>query len=70
MAKKKSLSGKTQGIWKIFSKHRETQGIWLGQVVSSLIFKVKDISIFVSFVYVVVTNYVNWHRENVRSDRE
>ena len=24
----------------------------------------------VSFVYVIVTNYVNWHRENLRSDRE
>ena len=24
----------------------------------------------VSFVYVIVTNHVNWHRENLRSDRE
>ena len=24
----------------------------------------------VIFVYVIVTNYVNWHRENLRSDRE
>ena len=40
---KKSLSGKTQGIWK-FAK---TQGIWFAQVVNSLILKVKDIVIFV-----------------------
>ena len=24
----------------------------------------------VSFVYVIVTNHVNWHRENLHSDRE
>ena len=24
----------------------------------------------VSFVFVIVTNHVNWHRENLRSDRE
>ena len=24
----------------------------------------------VSFVYIIVTNYVNWHRENLRLDRE
>ena len=24
----------------------------------------------VSFVYVIVTNHVRWHRENMRSDRE
>ena len=23
-----------------------------------------------SFVYVIVTNHVNWHRENLRSNRE
>ena len=33
---------KTQGIWKFC----QTQGIWFAQVVSSLILKVKDISIF------------------------
>ena len=25
---------------------------------------------FVHFVYVIVTNHVNWHRENLRSDME
>ena len=24
----------------------------------------------VSFVYVIVTNHVNWHRENLQSDEE
>ena len=62
------------------------QGIWFAQVVNSLVLKVKDISIFaakipqilflfgyvcqVSFAYVVVINHENWHRENLRSDRE
>ena len=83
---KNSLSGKTQGIWKFCQNTGKTQGIWFAQVVNSLILKVKDISIFaaknfqfffgvgqvcqVSFVYVIVTNDVNWHRENLRSDRE
>ena len=54
-------------------------------MVNTLILKVKDTVIFaakeiffpeagyvcqVSFVYVIVTNDVNWHRENLRSDRE
>ena len=39
MTKKKSLSGKSQGIWKISKK----EGICFAQVVNSL---VKDISIF------------------------
>ena len=55
MAQKKSLSGKTQGIWfffKTLGKHREfclntgkTQGILFAQVVNVLILKVKDIAI-------------------------
>ena len=63
----------------------KTQGILLAQVVNVLILKVKDIAIVpakksiffqtgkvcqVSSVYVILTNYVNWHRENLRSDRE
>ena len=70
------------GNLEILSK---TQGIWFAHVVNSLILKVKDISIFaakhfliffklkvcqVSFVCVIVTNHVNWHRENLQSDRE
>ena len=73
---KYSLSGKTQGIWKFCQNTGKTQGIWFGQVVNSLILKVKDICcenfhiFFPSFVYVIVTHYVNWHRENLRLDKE
>ena len=55
----------------------KTQGILFAQVVNYLILKVKDIVIFAvkissifqklckfSCVYVIVTNYENWHREN------
>ena len=41
-----SLSGKTQGIWKVCQNTGKTRGIWLAQVVNSLILKVKNISIF------------------------
>ena len=44
--KKKSLSGKTQGIWKLCQNTGKTQGILFAQVVNSLILKVKDITIF------------------------
>ena len=44
--KKKSLSGKTQGIWKFCQNTGKTPGIRFAQVVNSLILKVKDISIF------------------------
>ena len=56
------------------------------QVVNSLILKFRDIAIFaakisisfpeagwvcqVSFVYIIATNYVNCHRENLRENRE
>ena len=46
MAKKKSLSGKTQGIWKFCQNTGKTQGVLFAQVVNSLILKVKDIAIF------------------------
>ena len=39
-----SLSGKTQGIWKLCQNTGKTQGIWLAQVVNSL--SLKNISIF------------------------
>ena len=38
---KKSLSGKTQGIWKFCQNTGKTQGIWFAQVVNVLILKVK-----------------------------
>ena len=67
---KKSLSGKTQGI----SEFGKTQGIWFAKVINSLILKVKDILIIAakipSFVYVIVTNHVHWHRGYLQSDRE
>ena len=75
-----------QGKHREFGNFAKTQGIWFAQVINSLILKVKDLSIFavkiskkkikagyvcqVSFVYVIVTNNVNWHRENLRLDRE
>ena len=81
-----SLSGKAQGIWKFCQNVGKTQGILFAQVVNSLILKVRDTAIFaakistffpevgqvcqVSFVYVIVTNDVNWHRVNLRLDRE
>ena len=64
----------------------KTQGILLAQVINDLILKVRDIAIVaakksiffpkagyvsqVSSVYVILTNDVNWHRENLRSNRE
>ena len=69
-----------------FGNLAKTQGILFAQVVNSLILKVKNIVLFatrflsffleagyvsqISFVYVIVTNHVNWHRENLGSDRE
>ena len=67
-----------------FGHFAKTQGIWFAQVVNSLILQVKDISIFAANIYIllkmdksatsilclIVTNHVNWHRENLRSDRE
>ena len=84
MVKKNSLSGKTQGIWKVCQNTGKTQGIWFAQVVNSLILKVKDISIFAarisnfvsnldksakSFLCIIVTNHANWHGE-ICTDRE
>ena len=42
---KKSLSGKTQGIWKFCPTTGKTQGILFAQVVNSLILMGKDIAI-------------------------
>ena len=80
MAKRIPCQGKE------FRNVAKTPGIWFAQVVNSLILKVKDVTIFaakipqfffeagfayqVSFVYVIVTYHVNWHRENLRSERE
>ena len=44
--KNPSLTGKTQGIWKFCQNTGKTQGILFGQVVNTLILKVKDIAMF------------------------
>ena len=44
-----------QGKHREFGNFAKTKGIWFAQV---------------SFVYVIVTNHVNWHREKLLSDRE
>ena len=83
MTHKNPCQGKHREF-EILPKTGKTQGIWFAQVVNSLILKVKYISIFAakipnffklgkclfSFVYVIVTNDVSWHRENLRLDRE
>ena len=81
MAKKNLCQGKHREFGN-FAKTQGKQGICFSQVVTSLILKEKDILIFaakisiffkvcqVSFVSVIVTNYVNWHRENLQSGRE
>ena len=79
MAKKNPCQGKHRE----FGNFAKTQGSWFAQVVNSLILKVNDISIFAAkisifsggagirqFYVCIVTNHVNWHRENLRSDRE
>ena len=43
---KKSLSGKTQGIWKCCQNTGKKQRFWFARVVNSLILKIKDILIF------------------------
>ena len=46
MTQKRSLSGKTQGIWKFCQNTGKTQGIWFVQVVNSLNLKVTNIAKF------------------------
>ena len=75
----------SQGKHREFENFAKIQGILFVQVVDSLILKVRDIVIFAvkitifsfswidlpsNFVYAVVTNYVNWHMENLWLDRE
>ena len=81
MAKKNPCQGKHRE----FGNFAKTQGIWFAQVVNSLILKVKDTAIFATKIsifsprswiglpsqfHVIVTNDVNWYRENLRLDRE
>ena len=68
------MSGKTQGIWFaqvvnsliLNVKHIST---FAGKI-SNLFFKKKMDKSAKSFVYAILTNHVNWHRENLQSDRE
>ena len=72
MTKTSSLSGKTQGIWKF----RQNTGNFVCS--SCKLPDSKILKLFFrswnclpgQFLYVIVTNHVNWHRENLRSDRE
>ena len=75
-----------QGKHREFGNFAKAQGIWFSQVVNSLIVKVKDILLYATkvsnfffkvvlsaksvFYYVTVTNHINWHREDLRLDRE
>ena len=80
--KKKSLSGKTQGIWKFCQntgnffcsscKFPDTKGKRYFDICreNSQFFLEAGEVYQVSLVYVIVTNHVNWHRENLQSDRE
>ena len=76
---------KTQGKHREFLLNTgKTQGILSAQVVNVLILKVNDIAMVApknpiffqklnrsaKSVYVILTNYVIWHRENLQSDRK
>ena len=73
---KKSQSGKTQGIWKFCQntgnfvcsscKFPDSKGKGYCDICC------ENFHLFpeVSFVYAIVTNYVNLHRENLRLDRK
>ena len=72
MTQKESLSGKTQGIWKFLTKHRENTGNCVCSIIKFPILKVKDIARFVQeagygcqvrFVYAIINHQVNWHRK-------
>ena len=80
--KRNSLLGKTQGNWKFCQNTRN----FVCSSCKLPDSKLKDIVIFaanisnlfleagyvcqVSFVYVIVTTYVNWHRDNLWWDRD
>ena len=58
---KNSLSGKTQGIWKFC----QNTGILFAQFLLEARYVCQ-----VSFVFGIVTNHVNRHRENLQLDKE
>ena len=55
---KKSLSGKTQGIWKFCQNTGKTQGILFAQVENPLILQVKDIVIFASKISIFSRSWI------------
>ena len=60
---------KTQGKHREFCKFPDSKGISKCAVkISNFCFQ--SLVCQVNFVYVIVTNHVNWHRENVLLDRE
>ena len=78
--KKKSLSGKTQGIWKfcqntgnfVHSCCKFPKGKRYCDICRENFHFFPEAEKFCQhgFVYVIVTNYVNWLRGNLRLDRE
>ena len=79
---KKSLSGKTQEISKFcqktgnlvcssckFPDSKGKRYIYICRENSQFIFEAEYVY-QVSLAYIKVTNHVNWHRENLQSDRE
>ena len=63
-----------------FGNFAKTQGILFAKVVNSMILKIQDIAIIaakfskfsklVLHIYEIVTNFLNWHRDNFQSNRE
>ena len=85
MAKEIPCQGKRREFGNFAKTQEKTQGILFAQVVNSLMPNVKDIAIFAAKISIffrswiglqyanrsaIVTNDVNWHRENLRLDRE
>ena len=78
----KNPSGETQGIWKFCQnignfvcssrKFPDPKGKGYCDICHENFhfFQKLDRSAKSVFVYVIVTNYVNWHRENLQLDRE
>ena len=81
MAKNNALSGKTQGLWKFCQntgnlvcsscKFPDSKGKRYFYICCEnfCFFSVAGKVCQVSFVYIIVTNHVNWHRQNLHSDR-
>ena len=62
-------SAKTQGIWFAEVDSKGKRYFYICRENSQIYFEAGYVYQF-SLVYVIVTNHVNWHRENLQSDRE